>query len=294
MVWTRYIAFVIGMITLSIGMQCGSTYCVNGKNCCNDLMTGNRCYDPHDYNCTLNEQRQYVLCPQGYLSCRDACYISSKYCCFQSRLVPIAACPREPRTLAAGCSLCNGACYEASSHDCTTNEAGVSILCPKGFSSCGRACYIGSQYCCQQGSLVQKQYCSNLEAPSSKNPPTRNPAPSANPATPSTSSPNPSQEIKPTYQSSQPLSPILTGCTESMTAIQECCQTPNDYSFIACPKGQHCCGNIPNMVGSTQMTTQCYDPREQKCCYGGRSPIANPATIKPLSYVSAQFQTCVQ
>lgn len=146
----------------------------------------NQAYDAARYTCTINEQGRQVLCQAGFSSCGNACFQSSQYCCWNGGLLAKALCPAAATTQQttstqaaptttttqaaqttapannsppSGGTTCNGQGFDSSLYSCTVNEQGRSVLCPRGYGSCGNSCYSPSLYCCKNGGLAQKSTC---------------------------------------------------------------------------------------------------------------------------------------
>jgi len=66
-------------------VTCGTATCyVQGDQCCEDKVSGYRCYDPTRYTCASNGLGGQSLCPSGTRACGNACYDPSLYCCSSS------------------------------------------------------------------------------------------------------------------------------------------------------------------------------------------------------------------
>eukprot|EP01119_Soliformovum_irregulare_P009516 TRINITY_DN228_c0_g1_i11.p1 TRINITY_DN228_c0_g1~~TRINITY_DN228_c0_g1_i11.p1 ORF type:complete len:329 (+),score=-1.86 TRINITY_DN228_c0_g1_i11:140-1126(+) len=140
---------------------------------------------------------------------------------------------------ALGDPLCNGQAYDSSTYTCTINDRGQSVLCPKGYSSCGTACYNPSAYCCQNGELRQSGQCSVTTSMSSRS---TSVSPSTVPTNPGTCN-------------GQAYDPNLYSCPT------------NDQGLpVLCPKGYGACGSA------------CYSPTAY-CCQNGLRPAGQCSSV---------------
>jgi len=79
----------------SAPLPCGTINCLlPGDMCCDDDLTGYRCYDPTNYICAANPLGNTLLCPAGTRACGSDCYEESQYCCGSTGIQQRALCPQ--------------------------------------------------------------------------------------------------------------------------------------------------------------------------------------------------------
>lgn len=131
------------LLILATILTFASTQCPPDDQSC-----GVQCFNPTTHQCN---QPGNNLCPIGFQSCGIACFDPGFYTCVDGIL-------QEGGDVIGGCpphlNLCQGYCYDATTHGCVPGGQGVFYVCPKGYSACQSACYLPSQYHCINGQLA--------------------------------------------------------------------------------------------------------------------------------------------
>ncbi|PRP87877.1 hypothetical protein PROFUN_02614 [Planoprotostelium fungivorum] len=137
------------------------------------------CYNPNLATCTYEPSPNlWIVCPKTHQACESSSFFSccspDTYCVTSAFNSSYPIC--QPRNAAPATSS-----TPASS---TTSQSN----CGSGLQSCGAACYSPDQYCCPNGQLVQKQFCSATPTPSTTSQATTGATSGSSSGTPSTGS----------------------------------------------------------------------------------------------------------